>query len=623
MHPFPIVLTLAASTGPAALLGALFFDRFVLPGFLRETVLVQVSGALLVAVALGLLVFAVLRAARVSRPPGGILLGLGVALGLLPVAMLGLAHAAAVAALAALAALWLLPPLRRATPARAALAALAAPAPLLLAWMAFAPPSGAVDLPDAGAAPAGGRPDIVLISVDTLRADAVADPAAPLPALARLRDRSLWAEYALSSSSSTRPAHFTLLSGWSALMHGVAGNEYGLRADVPMLAERLREAGYTTAGVVSNAMLRRGSGFERGFEVYDESPIVRRGPREDFEEQVVRRSWWRWLGLGEFPAAVRAWLHGSGWSVIHGDSGNGRHTTDSALRLLRALQAQAAPYFLFVHYMDPHAPYWPPEATAGRLYGSPEIPQRYRPGGILPGEHRMLVQLGEAAAAGDAQAAGLLRQMHDLYGEEVLFVDAMLGELLAQVEATGRPTVLVFTSDHGEQFGEHGLVLHSNSIYESLVRVPFLLSGPGVSPGRLPAPPQLEDVAPTLLACAGLGHDDLPGRDLRAQQLAETGHVERYSQWIAVRDGRWKLHGLLDRGPDGRLRVQATALFDLAADAEESTDLLSGEPEVAARLLARLQEAVARADTGAEARLETDPRHLQAMHELGYAGEEQ
>lgn len=581
----------------------------------REAALVVIGGALLASLAAS--VAAAVAAAAGARLAEGALLRLGACVGLVPLSSLGwIGLAAAAAVLAA----WSLGSWRRAAPAPLAAAALAAAGPLALAVLALLPPSGSIPSPvpsGVAAAERPARPDILLVCVDTLRADALADATLALPSLSALRARAAWAPFALSSSSSTRPAHYTLFSGRSAVEHGVAGNEYRLPLGIPLLAERLRAGGYRTAAVVSNALLRRGSGFERGFEFFDEGPIVRRGPREEFLEEVWGRSWLGWLCGAQAPPALLRLLFGGGHSVTHGDRGNGRHTTDSALRLLRALQPGGQPFFLFVHYMDPHAPYWPPAETAGQRCGPLEVPPDIG-AGLELGEHRMLRRLAGALERGDERALGLLAGMRRLYEEEILFVDRMVGELLAQADAGGRQPVVLFTADHGEQFGEHGLVVHSNSLYEALVRVPFLLAGPGIQPRQLAAPPHLEDVAPTLLALAGLPRDDLPGRDLLAGDPGERPHVERRLDFLAVRDGRWKLHCALQDGPGG-LEPVARELYDLAEDPGELRDLVAAEPGVARRLLALAEAALSEARA---AELETGARHRAALQELGYVDAE-
>jgi arylsulfatase A-like enzyme len=177
--------------------------------------------------------------------------------------------------------------------------------------------------------------------------------------------------------------------------------------------------------------------------------------------------------------------------------------------------------------------------------------------------------------------------------------------------------VVLLTSDHGEHFGEHGRLLHANSLYEELVRVPFLLAGPGVLEGPLPVTPHLEDVAPTLLAAAGLSWEGFPGRNLLAPDLRARPHVEHYREHLAVRDGPWKLLADFDRDGDPT-SLRPRALFRLDQDPAETRDLLAVEGAVADRLLglarAALAAAVARApeDIGAE--------QAALLEALGYAG---
>ncbi|RMH03806.1 MAG: hypothetical protein D6702_04945 [Planctomycetota bacterium] len=615
----PALIQAVAGAGLAGLLDALLRIPLDTTGFVREAVLVVVTGDLAVAAMLVLLA-ALLR--RTPKPATA--LALGLAVGLAPFLSFKF-HAAwlwwswAVPAVAAAA----LPARRRLRPAPATMAALG---PLALAVAGLLPSSQAFPLPPAPATAtaAAGRPDLVLVSCDTLRADAVAAPPAELPNLRRLRRRAAWAEWALAPSCATRPGHVSMLTGLGALDHAVAGNENRFEVDARLLSERLAEAGYRTAAVVSNAVIQASSGFAAGFEVYDDSPVVRRGPRDAFLRFAAEHTWLGRLGLTDFPPAIAHFLFGPGSAVTQGDRGNGAHTTERALGLLAGLQQGEAPFFLFVHYMDPHAPYWPPPETAGTIAPDASLPERWRGHGLRNGERALIARLGEELQAGSAEAAADLAVQHRIYAEEVLFLDRMLGRLLTAIEAGGRPTLILFTADHGEHFGEHGLVLHRNSLYEPLVRVPFLLAGPGVVPRRMSRPPALEDVVPTFLAAAGLPPDpNLAGRDLRTEDPPERPHFERYQHRLALRDRGWKLHCRLEPGPDGALTAVPSELYHLAADPAEEHDLLAAEPEQAARLFAAIEAALAARAGRLEGEVDDDPLHQQALRALGYIDEEE
>ena len=493
-------------------------------------------------------------------------------------------------------------------------------APLLFLLPGMAP----LELP-ARTGPLGAEgPDVILISCDTLRADVFDQAGLELPELRALRQRGTWAPYAVAASSSTRPSHVTMLSGLPAFAHAVVDNQWKMAQDVELVSERFHQAGWRTAAVVSNAMISARSGFDRGFEVFDETPIVRRHFRNEdladssfslsaFLRPAKKGTWIGWLGLLGEPLQDLLLLD---WKGLPPNQGNGAYTLERAKGLLDELQAGESPYFLFFHLMDPHTPYLAPGDFAEADDRARDLTPLLGEAGRDIGEWTAVNAVEQALAGGVEDAAPLLDPVRRVYFEEVRFVDALIGELLDHVEASGRPTVVLFTADHGEQFGEHGLMLHSNSLWEPSLRVPFILVGPGIPARPLDSPPQHKDVAPTLLAAAGLPVEGFTGRSLGGEPGPPRPHVSRYHEFLAVRDGRWKM--IFERGEDGEF--VSTGLYDLEADPGELVDRRDEQPAEVARLsrLAQAAIEVERAVGGVE--LDTDPEHQGAMAELGYAG---
>lgn len=596
-------------------------------GLWRETAIVVLAGDLGLALALGSIGWLLVRAAPGLRARLGVGFGVGLGLGigaapfvgsLLPVEPVGLLTLPAGALLGLL-----LQAVRTPRPGLAWILAL--PAPMVLGVAVLLPPTDIYfdqppALPAAEAVPAppsAAVPDVLLVSVDTLRADRVLALADQLPNLTALRRRGTWADYGLSSTNQTVPAHVSLLSGLSALEHGVRHNHDIMGPGVPMIAEELQAAGWNTAGVISNGLLRGVMGFGRGFDAFDDSEVAATGRKLAFRRVVDKNTWIGWI----CPSRL-LFNHLVPWLLppdqdSPGPSGAGRRTTDSALRFQRQLRERPEPYFLFVHYLDPHHPYRPPEQTAGMFFQLEDLPPEYRGGPLA--DNKMMFRLREELVGDDAatreRALAASRALMPLYDEEIVFIDQMLGELLAAVEAGGRPTVVIFTSDHGEHFGEHGLLLHSCSLYEELVRVPFVLAGPGIPARRLDFPPHLEDVVPTLRSLAGFEADPgLRGRDLSAASLSHQPHLERYQRWISVRDGRWKL--IVQFSGD---QVEPRELYDVVADPLEQRDRLVDEPEVAARLADRARAELAAAESFDRGTRAVDPDVQAALlEELGY-----
>jgi arylsulfatase A-like enzyme len=434
-----------------------------------------------------------------------------------------------------------------------------------------------------------GAPDVFLVSVDTLRADAVVGARLAeyrTPFLDALRTSGTWWPYGLSSSNQTLPGHAGMLLGRDAMGTTVRWNydempsaDWGL-----MLAERFHAAGFRTAGVISNDLLSREYGFGRGFELYDDTTV----PRQSVMYRAI--AWHErnsWLGILLDQRIVARFFQASQYVATRisprglGSSGQlarGRVTNEQAFDALDQLYAQDRPFFFFLHYMDPHQPYGAPAPYAGRLTaGLPPLPPRYAP------SRRGMFALPEIELAGSdlrsddpqlrADAALAMQWMHRTYLEKVMFLDAQLEQVHARATASGRPFVWLLTSDHGEHFGEHGVVLHGGSLFEPEIRVPFILAGQGVAPsGEATGVPRLEDVAPTLLALAGVAPpDDLHGRALSLQGAAgpEVPHVAVDQSRAAWRVGGWKAHGRWR----GLSEVDGRSLFRLEVDPGEVQEL--------------------------------------------------
>ncbi len=457
------------------------------------------------------------------------------------------------------------------------------------------------------------RPDVYLISVDTLRADAILDPAAATPTLDRLRAEGAWAPYALSSSNQTLPGHVGMLTGTGAAAHGVRSNIGLLPPELPLLSESFRDRGYRTAGFVSNGLLRAAAGFGRGWELYDDTAVAHAGSARLFLDRIDRHTVLGWL----LPQPLLRVLIGGtvlrDFAALERDSatrGSGARITERALLGLEQLFASPRPAFVFVHYMDPHTPYGAPAPFRGRHTDGLELPARYaldrfgRAGiDLTAAIERDLASAApadrEAAAAGAAYLAAL-------YREEVEFVDHNLGRLLARIEAGGRPSVLLFTSDHGEHFGEHGLMEHANSLYDPLLRVPFVLWGSGVAPRELP-PAHLADV-PALLLSLG-----------RAAPATAPLHLARDESRLAIRDGALKWRARLRPGADA---ASHAGLHDLAADPGERADL--GEAALTAPLRTGAADFAAQERVRAAEQAELDAEQLSLLRMMGYldGGEE-
>ncbi len=388
--------------------------------------------------------------------------------------------------------------------------------------------------PESSASPGRvARPNLVVVTLDTTRADALGAYGQGFPtspAFDRMAREGVLFEDVVTSSPETLPSHASIFTGKHPFAHGVRGNAgYVLSNNHLTLAEVLTTAGYTTQAEVAAAVMRNSSGIAQGFSA------VRDTGSEGVRLKAVFRE-----RDGEVKAEV----------VMARD---GADVADSGIRFLR--ERGDAPFFLWLHFFDAHAPYSPPTAASKRIPDS-------------------------------------------TYHAEVAYQDEQLGRFIAELEAAGlrENTLVVVTADHGEGLLEHGERTHSYFLYDSTVRIPLLFWGlEGLPAGkRIGSLVRNVDIAPTALELLGqYPLDSIDGVSLgplirgEVDDLAVTayGEASRITSTFNiaplryVREGRWKyIHKV---GPE---------VYDVVADPRELVNRVDREPEVAAKLRTRLEE---------------------------------
>ena len=318
-------------------------------------------------------------------------------------------------------------------------------------------------LPAASAPPASPAKSLLLISLDTTRADHLHCYGYPLPTsptIDALAAGGILFEHAFTQAVNTGPAHASLLTGLAPSAHGVRFNGVPLSPEFTTLPVLLSGAGYKTAAFVSGyTMMASQTGFERGFEVYDDR----------FTGQERRSD----------------------------------ETVDRAIAWLKSVPA-GKPYFLFVHLFDPHGKYEPPEGGEAFRKGSYEpIPALEE----IP-EYQRLERVGGGVSLDPLDYISR-------YDGEIAHADSQIKRLLAQV---GDRTLVAFTSDHGETLVERGYYFsHGAMLTDEALRIPLILrSGDaGMKGKRIRGSAQMVDVMPTLLsALRQKVPDRLPGRNL-------------------------------------------------------------------------------------------------------------
>jgi arylsulfatase A-like enzyme len=468
---------------------------------------------------------------------------------------------------------------------------------------------------DIGSARARG---VLLISVDSLRADHVSSygyqsPTAPGVATTPVIDRLIANAgtrftRAYSTTSWTLPAHMAMLTGLPNELHGVRGLPDQLHPSRPLLAQLFRDAGWRTGGFWSGPNLHPYFGFDRGFEVYEDcsthpvQDVAVFSPLDEttFEATVSMHEDSHQGVTG--PAVVEAF---SRWFEEVGDD---------------------EPFFAFVHLWDVHYDYLaPPEHDLFH-------PDRYF--GPIDGRNFTSIELADPATKPKGRA-DLLRLI-SLYDAEIHFTDLQVGRMLDLLRRDGRfdDTLVVFTSDHGEQFLEHQSLGHKHSLFDETVRIPLLMRLPGVVPEGQVVDELvgLVDLAPTILELCGLPTPEsvwgtslvptLTGSALPPRTLPlELSFKPAPQVWRATYDGRYKVN---DIPGDKKLFRDHWFVFDLDDDPLELEEEQVPRAASDARVLGA-QELWRRLDAAAAALPVVDPDRMpteleRALESTGYLG---
>jgi arylsulfatase A-like enzyme len=433
------------------------------------------------------------------------------------------------------------------------------------------------------------RPHVVLVLVDTLRADALGVLGSPhaTPRLDRLAGEGVVFTTAIAPSTWTLPSVASLITSLHPSEHGLLGAEEGaeqmpqnLDAGLLTMAEAFHDGGYLTAGVVNQIYLRYKFGFGQGYDYYD----TLRG------QDAFR-----------INAKAMEWLDQRGAAAPGGAS-----------------QA-TAPLFLYLHYLDPH---WPYEY---RIEGP--VPAGLAAADADPGVPRLpdLASTWMADQRDDELRRRGVATLAARYALEVQWVDTAVGNLIDLLAARGLwdDTILVVTSDHGEGFWEHQRLLHGHAPYDEQIRVPLVIRFPAwmrVEPGRRSAPVGLIDLMPTLLDLAGIAVPaECRGRSLTAAIRGE----EDAARAILVETG----HERALRTRDAKLLVrrdrEAASLeyYDLAADPAELRNLATpcdGPCRDDVRRLREIEDALVARDGDRAPPSGVTPEEVEELRTLGY-----
>jgi arylsulfatase A-like enzyme len=445
----------------------------------------------------------------------------------------------------------------------------------------------------------------VLLTVDTLRADAVLDRDARTvrtPAIDALLSDSVVFTEARSAAPWTKPALASLLTGLSPLVHGTTNRRALLPEEAETLAERLRANGYRTSGVGLNAHLERAFHFDQGFDDYAFPARLDHGIA--LGARVLARVW----------PERRVELFPSSTAIA-----------DVAIEWMRGHARE--PFFLWVHLLDPHWPYEPPPEW---LSDPLREPRRWGDPAMVTAVQAGNTKLGPAEK----------ERVRQLYDGEVRYVDAQIERLATALKSLGlyERALLVFASDHGEEFWEHGRYEHGHTLYDELLHVPLAFKLPGAAQHRtVAAPVSTEALVPTVLDVLGMPYEParLSGRSLVPLWEAADGAERAYTLTdddAVFATGTYYFgdkRGVVFAGRKLVLSVDTgvVELYDLASDPRELASIASSAPADVERGLQLLEDWRDRSlalrkllGIAAEPSGDTDHALARRLRSLGYAG---
>ena len=318
------------------------------------------------------------------------------------------------------------------------------------------------------------RPPVILISIDTLRADALSagsQGGAPTPAVNALAEDGVRFTRAMSPAPWTLPSVASILTGLPPSVHGVRGAGTSLSASIQTLAERMKDAGYSTGALGANPYLNGTMSLARGFDEYQMfggSPPLRKSAH--LGAHLMRRLTPHLMNrkgtTEEITLLAREWIR--------------EHRDD--------------PFFLWIHYLDPHVPYEPPEEFL------PDGQPAHGLGSVFAGQTK--IRSGFYVPTIEQR-----QWIRKLYLAETRYVDQKVGELLDQLKELGlyERSLILLTSDHGEEFWEHDGYEHGHSLNDELLNFPLIIKAPGQpNPGVNSGLVSTESILPTILDIAGV-----------------------------------------------------------------------------------------------------------------------
>jgi arylsulfatase A-like enzyme len=473
--------------------------------------------------------------------------------------------------------------------------------------------AGRLPLPATAKSPQS-RPNVVLLSLDTVRADHLSlygYSRETTPHLSALAKEATVYTNAFAVSDMTLATHASIFTGAYPRRHGahyVPSQPFGQpMADLPTLAEILSRSGYLTAGVAANyAYLDPSFGFARGFQSYDvRRPVSIFDPRQTYYLRYgIRSVLERFLPLEQFDHLCRS------AAELH----------EEVFPMLDQLAARKNPFFLFVNYMDAHAPRMPPPSFASLFPG--------RDPSLNAAKYYAVVKdvMKQTRPLRDSERTSAI----SLYDDSLAYLDDQVAKLVDRLKALGvyENTLIVITSDHGEAFGERDLMEHSVSVYQDQIYVPLLIKYPNTHESRKVGTVVSQiDLLPTILSTVGLPvPTDLHGIDLQDRKASEAPRTvvsESYPDAMFVTWNR-RFNRTETALISGHMKlVISTAgkreLYDLEEDPKETKNLYQTSGETSGMMIGELTAWLKSVVPAGNGSTPQDQDRLRQLRSLGYA----
>jgi len=388
----------------------------------------------------------------------------------------------------------------------------------------------------------GSRPNIILLVMDTTRKDFLScygHQPETSPNIDALAAEGVVFENNVATAPWTIPTHSSMFSGLYTSSHGAHWEHLYLDDTIETVGEILADRGYRTVGFSNNPVVSRSTNLDQGY--------------SDFYEM--------WKNASRFPTLYSQIKDFVIYKMGRADAGAER-TNEMIEGWLERRYDREQPFFMFINFMEPHLVYNPPVQYRRQFAKDDEVTARMSRITI----HTVYEMLADESSRGLALAPEEVKALRSLYEGEIAYLDSRIGELVEYLRSRDYldNTLLIITADHGENIGEHDLIDHQLSLYDTTLLIPLIIRYPSRIPGgtRIDDLVQSVDIFPTMLDVAGVEEEDLDdsvlGRSLFFNIRGEPGRTVAFSEYMSPKNQFQRVQ----RWAEARGKVAVISRFD-------------------------------------------------------------